>query len=1082
MKKSIISALLVAFCTSGFAQDLLSGFQTPPQEARPRVWWHWMNGNITKDGIRKDLEWMHRVGIGGFHNFDAGLATPQVVERRLAYMTPEWKDAFRYAIQLADSLGMEAAVASAPGWSSTGGPWVKPEQAMKKLTWRTMIVTSRGKGTQTMTLPKPYTTTGYFQNVPSVTNSSTFSEAGVEDEYYQDLYVIAVRKTDRTIIEMGAKVASSGGSFTVGQLSDGDLANASALPVSADGAAWIQYEFPQPETIRALSVVDGTVRSEWGAVAAPVTKHLEASDDGIYNRVCDIPHGATSQQTVTIPETTARYFRFLFDNPIVDDPYAELTEARAAQVTNVAELVLYTNIRINHAEEKAGFATPPDLDLYPTPASAEAIPSADVIDLTPYSNFQLSTINYQLPKGDWIIYRFGYSLTGKKNHPASPEATGLEVDKLDRDAVKAYLEHYLSMYKDASNGLMGKKGLQYLLIDSYEAGWSTWTPQMATEFKTRRGYDVVKWLPVLTGQIIESAERSEQFLFDWRQTIGELIAENLYGQIDSLLAEHDMKSYFEAHENGRLYLADGMDVKSKADVPMAAMWVPNGDGTSGSTSYMAEADIRESASVAHIYGQNLVAGEALTANGLGGRAYSYYPGNLKPVADLMMASGLNRFVIHESAHQPVDDKKPGLGLMIFGQWFNRHETWAEQAKAWTDYLARSCYLLQQGRFVADVAYFYGEDNNVTSLFSHEQPDIPATYNFDYVSPDALLHHLDMKNYRVLALDKNCRKMTLPVLRKLFDLARQGAVICGQQPEYSPSMTDDAAEFARLIAEIKSCPNVHFGQSVAATLKLSGVRPDFQTDDMDNVRYVHRSTDNSEIYWVNNRTTARILHAAFRVTGLKPELWHPETGKTEEVSYIIENGVTKVTLSLVDNDAVFVVFREKIEVTSQAIPLKKATELLTITNPWTVTCGDQTPQTWTALHDLTTSDDFDTKYFSGTTVYRTTFTLPKKDLQADARYTLDLGKVGYLAEVVVNGQNLGTLWKFPYTIDITDVLRRGENQLELKVVNLWVNRMIGDLQPDCPQKQTYCSFDKFYRADSPLLPSGLIGPVRINIVK
>ena len=211
MKKLLLSVMALAISALVSAQNLYDGFKNPPQEARPRVWWHWMNGNITKDGIRKDLEWMHRAGIGGFHNFDAGMATPQVVERRLDYMSPEWKDAFKYAITLADSLGLEAAVASAPGWSNTGGPWVKPEQAMKKLVWREMRV--KGGRRLNLQLPEPYRTTGFFQNVPTVTNATTFMEVKEEQQWYKDLYVIAVRqnKADRTMAEMKAKISTGEG-------------------------------------------------------------------------------------------------------------------------------------------------------------------------------------------------------------------------------------------------------------------------------------------------------------------------------------------------------------------------------------------------------------------------------------------------------------------------------------------------------------------------------------------------------------------------------------------------------------------------------------------------------------------------------------------------------------------------------------------------------------------------------------------------------------------------------------------------------------------------------------------------------
>ena len=280
--------------------------------------------------------------------------------------------------------------------------------------------------------------------------------------------------------------------------------------------------------------------------------------------------------------------------------------------------------------------------------------------------------------------RLGYSITGRENHPASPEATGLEVDKLDKAAVLRYIETYLDMYKDATGGMMGAQGLQYMVLDSYEAGHMTWTKNMPDEFKRRRGYDLTLWLPVLTGRIIQSAEASERFLWDFRKTIGELIVENHYEAIGDALHKRGMKRYTESHENGRIYLADGMDVKRKADVPMGAMWTPGSLAGGAEEENRSKADIRETASVAHIYGQNLVAAESMTSIM---NAFSWHPEKLKRTADMELASGLNRFVIHTSVHQPLTDKKPGFSLGPFGQYFTRQETWAEPAKAWVDYLS-----------------------------------------------------------------------------------------------------------------------------------------------------------------------------------------------------------------------------------------------------------------------------------------------------------------------------------------------------------------------------------------------------------
>ena len=169
LNKLTIVALMVLVCSSvaigqSKKDPLVSGFENPPSGARPRVWWHWMNGNISEEGIKLDLEWMHRIGLGGFQNFDAALSTPQVVKQRLAYMTPEWKKAFVYATKIADQQGLEEAIAGSPGWSETGGPWVPASQGMKKYVWSETLVEG-GKPFQG-TLAHPPEVTGSFQNLP----------------------------------------------------------------------------------------------------------------------------------------------------------------------------------------------------------------------------------------------------------------------------------------------------------------------------------------------------------------------------------------------------------------------------------------------------------------------------------------------------------------------------------------------------------------------------------------------------------------------------------------------------------------------------------------------------------------------------------------------------------------------------------------------------------------------------------------------------------------------------------------------------------------------------------------------------
>ena len=1110
MRKNLLLFVFLLLSAISFSQpvskdSLYKNFAAPPSSAKPRVWWHWMNGNITKDGIRKDLEWMSHSGIGGFQNFDAGLTTPQIVKERLVYMTPGWKDAFRFAAKLADSLHLEMAIAGSPGWSESGGPWVPAKDGMKKIVWREIRV--KGEQAFTGSLPKPSATSGVFQNLPIPEEIFSLSaKTAAPPEYYEDVAVIAYRipVADVSVNELSPKITSSGGSFALAQLTDGDLAATNLLPSdSVKGYAWIQYEFAQPQTIKAISVVGGGSRSPFGLTGQSEDRSLQVSDDGInFRRISFLPLGVIPQQTITIPPTTAKYFRVTFKNPPPPFDFGAITGSgikppKAPAGTDIAEIVLHPVTRINHFEEKAGFAAATDLNLHTTPATNDAISESDVIDLTTKMNAD-GSLNWTPPSGEWRIVRFGYSLTGKQNHPASPEATGLEVDKLDATAVKNYFENYLNQYKDATGGLMGKKGLQYVVTDSYEAGQETWTPKMREEFKKRRGYDLLPWMPVLTGVIIKSTEASEQFLWDYRKTISELLAENHYDQLTNILATYGMKRYSESHENGRVFIGDGMDVKRKAAVPMSAMWTP---GIGGSSLTMAQADIRESASVAHIYGQNLVAAESLTAIGLGGNAWSYSPEKLKPTADLELASGLNRFVIHTSVHQPVDDKIPGLGLSIFGQWFNRHETWAGQAKAWTDYLARSSYLLQQGKFVADIVYYYGEDNNITSLFGGSLPNIPEGYNYDFINADALINLLSVKNgklvtpsgmsYRVLVLDSNAMKMSLPVLRKIEKLVKDGATVAGIKPVSAASLSDNQNEFNKLVNEIWSSSNarVSSDKPLNEVLNAMNVIADFtynkpQPDTK--LLFVHRTLADREIYWINNRTSRReTVNANFRVTGKLPVLWHPETAKTETVSYNIANGITTVALTLQPNDAVFVVFKDKAVKTSVTLPVTEEKQLLSIEGSWNVSFqkdrGAPASATFDHLVSYTDNSEAGIKYFSGTATYAKTVTAEKNWFANNVALWLDLSDVKDLAEVIVNGKSLGIVWKQPFLVDVTGALKAGENKIEIKVTNLWVNRLIGDAQPEVTNKITYTTMP-FYQANSKLLPSGLLGPVRIISVK
>ncbi|WP_353485199.1 glycosyl hydrolase [Haliscomenobacter sp.] len=1091
MKVKTSIALLISFlaCALQAQNPLLPSFQTPPQAAKPRVWWHWMNGNITKEGIQKDLDWMSRVGIGGFQNFDANLLTPVVVPKKLVFMTPEWKDAFKFAIETADKKGLEAAIAGSPGWSVTGGPWVEPKDAMKKYVWTETRV--NGGKTFSGKLPQPAEVTGKFQNVGLAQANAFGDPMPKAPNYYQDALVIAYRvpQSDQAFTAWNPKVSSSGGTFSLQELSDGDLAKGTFLPpVPAGEDMWIQYEFATPKTVKAFSISGANHTALEDFDGGPLNRSLKVSDDGVnFREIAPVSGSIVPQNTVSIPTTTARFFRLAFKSFVPPvNPIAAMFGAGGTpkpEGVNVAEFVLYATDRIDQFEDKAGFTPWKENPFLPGNSNPDAIANKEVIDLTAKLKPD-GTLEWDAPAGNWNVIRFGYSLTGRQNHPASPEATGLEVDKLDKEAVRKYINTYLDMYKDATGGLMGAKGLTHMILDSYEAGHMTWTKSFPEEFAQRRGYEITTWIPVLTGRVVKSLESSEQFLWDFRKTIGELIAESHYDVIGEELHKRGMKRYTESHENQRIYLADGMDVKRYADVPMSAMWTPGSLAGGTDEEVRSEADIRESASVAHIYGQNIVAGESMTAVG---RAFVYSPEQLKRTADLEMASGLNRFVIHTSVHQPLDDKKPGFSLGPFGQWFTRQETWAEQATAWMGYLGRSCYLLQQGKFVADVLYYYGENNNITSTFSQKLPAVPAGYEYDFVNSSALINVIQVKDgrlvapsgntYRLLVLDESAKSMTLPVLKKLRDLVKAGAKVAGVKPEKSPSLSDIPEEFQSIVAEIWSNPNVLKG-SIKEALKALSLKEDVTiTGNTDKILYVHRQTPTQDIYWLDNRSeNSNGGIFSFRVNGKIPELWNPQTGKTEKVSYEIKDGRTILTLSFESWDAYFIVFSGKATAPAYTKPASISKPVLSITTPWKVNFqtdrGAPATATFDKLISWSAHADSGIKYFSGTASYQNTFTIPT--LVKGAKYELDLGDVKNLAEVIVNGQNLGIVWKKPFKTDISAALKGGVNTVEIKVTNLWVNRLIGDAQPGAV-KTTFTTMP-FYQADGTLLPSGLLGPV------
>ena len=1112
-----IAGQTVPSASAPLSPSLLSGFESPPQSARPRVWWHWQNGNVTESGIKKDLQWMHRVGIGGVDLIDAALFTPQVVKTRLRYMSPGWKDAFRYAAHLAGHYGMEFGIDSSPGWSETGGPWVKPFQAMKKFVWSSTVVTG-GRPFHGV-LPQQPAATGPIQNSPLISGPLTPPQIA-RLKFYRDSVVIAYKAP--VFDPRPASANSSSGPVNaraLSQLSDGSLTDGATV-TEANGGAWLELRYAR--LVRIQGVTLAASASGGSSFAATVYGSADGTTWKDLTRLSftqPLLGSVFPQITTSFAPVRVRYARVVLAVSPPQDLAASLgtgaapgavssslltgapVDRKARARFHVHELVLHSRATVNQFEAKADFRIVPDY--YAVASSAPCAPGTtvnpkDAVDLTNRMK-PGGTLDWTPPPGRWVVLRIGYSLEGTTNHPVSQATTGLEVDKLSRRYVKSYMEHYLDTYQ-AITGPFGPGSVNALTNDSIEVGMQNWTDDILQDFRRLRGYDPLPWLPALTGVVVGTAAQSDRFLWDFRRTVNELLAKDHYGEIARIARARGLRSYAESLEGHRVGIGDDIEMRQYASVPMGAMWTYGGRDKPAAA-YVA--DLRGAASVAHVFGRKRVAAESM---GSADWPWAYAPRELKPVVDMEFALGVNRIFVHESAHQP-NDKPPGLSLYVFGQMFDRLDTWAAEAGPWVRYMARCSYLLQQGRYVADIAYFYGQEASPAGLFSDKSIDVPHGYGFDFIDPDALLHALSIDRgrivtrsgmrYRILYLGGTSGMMTLDVLRRIEQLVREGATVVGRRPVASPSLRDDPSQFRAIAAELfgsaGSTAERHVGAgsvfpsgSLPEALSALHLQPDFtysipQRDAA--IHFTHRRLRDGDIYFITNQLNRpENLTASFRITGFAPQLWSAVTGAVDPVSFKIANGRTSVPLDLPPYGSVFVVFRKPAAGSAASVPSPKPKTLLTLHGPWRVSfqANRGAPGGIEVRHLASWSGSTlpGVRYFAGTGTYTKRFRAPGR--LAGTRVLLDLGQLWELAQVRVNGKPAGIVWTPPFRLDITKYVHPGENTLSIGVTNLWVNRLIGDQQPGVKEKYTFTTIPT-YGPDAPLRLSGLLGPVRIEQV-
>lgn len=1075
------------------ADPLEQGFRQPLDSAKPRTWWHWTSSNVTKEGITKDLEWMKRTGIAGFQLADVNAGGGQTVDKKIVFGTPEWFDAVRHAASEADRLGLEMTIFSSAGWSETGGPWVKPEQAMKKLVWSETVVA--GPQSFAGKLPQPPSNNGPFRNL--ITGAPRAgSTAPPDPTCYGDSAVIAFRTPpdESDMTQSRPQATTNAGAVDATPLWDDDLNSTLTINAPSDGGpAWVQYEFAEGFKARAISIA--------GRGGIPVGRVLASDNGKDFRTLVTMPgpqlYRGGLARTFAFAETTARFYRIeLTGAPLSPAAVMNQTPAVPAKAYTLMEAVLHSGARVNRWEEKAGFSFLFEYESVPTPPApvSSIIQSSDIVDLTPKMSKD-GTLNWDVPAGNWTIMRLGYSLTGSKNRPAVPAGLGYEVDKLSAKHTESYLRGYTDPLAQTLGPLYGKS-LRYVLLDSWEAGMQNWTDEMLSEFRQRRGYDPIPYLPILTGRVVTSAEVSDRFLWDFRRTLADMFADNHYKVASEFLRQRGIRTYGEAAGVSLEIPEDTLLNKKHLDIPMGEFWFRDLH-----PSAMYYEDVRGAASASHVYGKTLVATESFTGGGYES------PYALKKIVDYWFAQGVNRIIFHTSAHQPLDSKP---GNTMVGTHINRNITWAEQASPFMTYLARNSFLLQQGLFVADFAYLLNEGAPSTMPFwgAGLKPAPPDGYDFDYVNSDVVLNRMsvnaegrivlpDGMSYRVLVLPETDR-MTLPVLRKIRELVRDGATVLGPKPSRHPGL----AVYPNADREVQSLAEevwgdldgisrtkrgfgkgtVVWGLAPADVLAALRVPKDVEySRGLDaNVSWLHRRAADADIFFVANRTDRKQdFDVRFRVSGKEAELWHADTGEIEPIEFSIADGCTTVPLHLAERESVFVVFRRATSASEQTLPRATATTVATIAGPWTVSfplnLGAPAKITLAKLESWTANADEGVKYFSGTAAYTKTVQVDRRWFRSGERILLNLGTVNDLAEVSVNGQALGILWKSPYTVDVTGVLKAGTNQLEIKVTNEWTNRLIGD-RVGPPEKKVLAAGVPGFGPPPTLKDSGLLGPV------
>ena len=1050
---------------------LVAGFERPPEETRPACYWYWISNQISQPGITKDLEAMARVGIGEAF---IGNIEQQRSQSKIKVLSDEWFDAMAHAIREGGRTGVKVGMFNCPGWSQAGGPWVPATQTMRYLTSTGVTVTGPAKLSQTL--------------VPA-------------SQPFQDVAVLAYPaplNDGDTLARRRPTVTCSVPTTKPAAWSDGDPESSEVIAPRAKGAepVTVDLRVAEPFTARSLTLVPGPQRldatcdllaeADDGTMRLVKTFRVDRARAGPGVGPMDRGPGVAG-----FPAVTSKHFAVRF---------RPSTDGAATGLVDISELRLGSDARLDETVEKQlgrMHPTPRPLwDSYVWPTQAEPDDKRLIVDRGKIQNLSDrlaadGTLTWDVPPGEWVIERIGMTPTGAKNSPAAPEGRGYEIDKMSR----AFLQQHFDAYAGrilAKLTPAEQKAVGHVIADSYEQGSENWTDGFDQTFKAAYGYDPVPWLPVLGGRLVGSAQESERFLWDMRRLIADRIATEFVGGMRDVLNAHGIRLWLENYGHWG-FPSEFMKYGGQSNDIGGEFWA-GGDGALGSV------ELRAAASAAHGYGKTQISAEAFTG---GGGAFKDTPWTLKARGDWAMAEGINHFVLHVYIHQPDEKRGPGVNAW-FGTEFNRKNTWFPEAKAWIDYLRRSQFLLRQGTYVADVAYFIGDDT--PKMTGPRDPALPAGYNFDFINSE-LIERLTVKDGRlVLPSGMSYRLLVLPpqktmrpaVIEKLKTLVADGAAILGPAPTASPSMQDYPAcdervrtvarELWQLDENDKPKTDTRFGfgrgrvfDGVTAVAALDALHTPADVTGLDDtLLWTHRAGPDFDLYFLSNqKKETRTVTASFRVSGRQPEVWNAvDSTRRDLPNFMDKNGRTDVPLTFGPNESLFVVFaKPAAAATLTADNFPKPNDRINIVGPWAVafdpTDGAPASITFDRLTDWTTRPEAAIRNYSGKATYAIKFDAPVS--VAKGPMLLNVGPINGIARVRLNGTDVGTVWCAPWTIDVSSALKPGDNALEIDVTNTWVNQLLANR--DKPKnKRPISTFISPNLNNVKPQPSGLVGPV------